>query len=195
VAVAALAVAHTVDLWLLDGEVRWLEAGSGRSIFEWLATASLGLSALAVALLAYRRRERRTTRIPLAVGLLLVFLADALSLTGRVGAAGDALIVLGLGVVFVLLWRESRTLVPDGGLVRLGLLLLALSVATRVGDPVVSALDWEHGEFPYEAKVVVKHGAELAGWILVAFGVVPPALSRRSRVRSRGAAVRAADSG
>jgi hypothetical protein len=193
-AVIALAVTHTIDLWLLDRDAAWLEAGTGNSVFEWTATMTLGLCAVAAAVLALTSPPHRRILLPLAGGLAIVFLTDATALTEKVGAGGDAAVVLILASVFVLLWLLARDLGERGGAVRAGLLLLALSVAIRVAD-IISALDWADGDVGDEAKVVLKHGSELAGWILIAFGLVPAALSRRSLTRSREAAAGAADSG
>jgi hypothetical protein len=194
-AVVALAVTHTIDLWLLDRDVRWLEAGSGRSIFELTATATLGLCAVSAGVLAVVRPEGRRILVPVAVGLVVVFLIDGLALTDTLGAVGDALLVLLLGVVFALLWRYGDALVGDGTAIRVGLVLLAISVAIRAADPVFSELDLEPGHLPYETKVVIKHAAELAGWIFIASALIPAALSRRSRVPGPREAAGAAGSG
>ena len=194
-AVLGLAVTHTIDLWLLDRDPPWLEAGNGSSVFELMATATVALCAAAAALLAWTWPERRRLLAPLAAGLALVFLVDAFALTDDFGAAGDGVLVALLAVVFVLLWSYARAAGTGGATIWVGLLLLGLSVAIRAADPVFSALGWEHGDVAYEAKVVVKHGSELAGWILVAFGLVPEAFSRISQAQDRGAAARAAGSG
>ena len=188
----ALAVAHALSLSALDRDPAWLEVGTGESIFEWAATLTLGLCATAAAVLAVVDAERRRLLAPLGVGLALVFVTDAFALTGK-SAAGDVAILLVLGLVFVLFWRLAQTLGEGGSSVRAGLALLALSVAIRAADPIVSALDWQAGDFAYEAKVVVKHAAELDGWILVAWGIVPEAVSRLSRALGRRAAVEAGD--
>jgi hypothetical protein len=194
-AVVLLAVTHTITVSVLDRNPAWLEAGTGRSVFEWTATAILGLCALAAAVLALAEAKRRLLLVPLTVGLTVVFLADAMAFTEKVDAPGDAAVALAIASVFILLWLLAPDLAAGRAVVRTGLLLLALSVAIRAADPIISELDWEQGDLGYEAKVVVKHGAELAGWILVAFGIVPEALSRRSRAQSRVAAAETADSG
>jgi hypothetical protein len=193
-AVVALAVAHSLAVYVLDRDPAWLEAGTGNSIFELTSTALLGVSALAAAVLAVMEGGRRPSLAAIAAGLAVIFVIDAAALTDKAGAAGYAALVLVLGATFVLLWLFAPALGAGEWAVRAGLLLLALSVAVRAADPLISALDWEHGDVGYEAKVVVKHASELAGWMLVALGLVPAALSR-SRERSRGAAAGAAESG
>ena len=85
-ATLALAVTHVIAVWLRDRDPLWLEAGSGRSIFELAATATLGLCAASAVFLAVARPQgRRGSAAALAAGLTIVFLVDLFALSRHGG--------------------------------------------------------------------------------------------------------------
>jgi hypothetical protein len=74
-------------------------------------------------------------------------------------------------------------------MIRLGLVLLVLSLfAGRLAEPVLSRGGWGPGEWPYELKVIAKQGAELGGWMLIAFALVSIDAAARTARPRKGAA-------
>jgi hypothetical protein len=191
VAAAALAVlaqssAHLLDLWLYDLDVERLNANENGSVFDWLSTVAILAAAVAAASLAILQ-ERRGAPALLAVILLFLFVDDLLQLHERDGGSWDALLALVLIAATALLLRLAAAAQASTRLtVLVGLGLLALSIVTgKVGEVLLSRGGWDTGDLPHEVKVVLKQGAELGGWILIAFalaalvGAASPASRRR----------------
>jgi hypothetical protein len=53
----------------------------------------------------------------------------------------------------------------------LGLLVAALLV-NIIAPPLLERGGWDVGAWPYELKVILKEGIQLAGWVLIAFGLI-----------------------
>jgi hypothetical protein len=71
------------------------------------------------------------------------------------------------------LWRLARESPPGPRRsLELGALFLVAAVALELASPVLFALGYGFGSVPYELEVVAEEGAELAGWILIASGLL-----------------------
>ena len=176
-----LAAAQVVNVWLLDNDVSAFDAGSGDSVFERLGTVAIAVAAGAAAFVALRRRS------PLAhalLALLLTFLLvdDLLGVHEDLTGGAKLFFLVTLGGIFALLWIHPRAFPDVARVVRAGLVLLAFSfVFAEVAERAVDRFDWEQRDPGYELKVVLKDGAALAGWILIATGLSASALSLRKR--------------
>jgi hypothetical protein len=84
---------------------------------------------------------------------------------------GTASLIVPVTVTFLLLWWLSGSEPARARFIlRAGLCLLVFSfVVHAVGPSMVSALGG--GSWAYQLKGVLKHSAELGGWMLVATGV------------------------
>lgn len=185
VVVIAQIGAQLVDFGIYHLRVGWLNSNRHASVFGAASLAAQGSVAVAAAIRSGAPPRRVTWGlIAILVGILLVV---------RLSVPYSAPLLIGpVAVVFVLLWRSTRE-EPERvrRMIRTGLWLLLVSFAVHaVGPAVVSALtDGGTGSWPYQLKGLMKHSAELAGWMLVATGVIAIACSTPVRtavpIRSR----------
>lgn len=172
VIVIAQTASQSIDFGLFDLRLRALDSNHHRSIF---GAASLLAHAAAVAAIAARSAwgSRREGWLLLAalVGVLLIV---------RITSGYDALLLLPLvACVFLLFWRLTIRDPPQPRAIVWGaLLLLACSFGLHPVVPTVDALGPAANSWDFQIKAMLKHGAELAGWMLLATGVA--AGSRRS---------------
>jgi hypothetical protein len=166
VVVVGQILTQAIDFGLFQLRIGVLNSNNHASIFGVASMAAQALAALAA---AGRSRESRwpTGWIVLAAltGLLLVI---------RAGFSFHAVLLLGpVAMLFVLVWYlTSNDPRPARALVRAGLAALAFSYFVHVFGPhVVAALGYAGNTWPYQVKGMLKHSAELAGWLLVAIGV------------------------
>lgn len=175
----AAGTAHAVNAWALDREIGLLDAGMGHSGLERIGTLAIAVSTAAVALLALRWRS--TACAVLASLLAFVLLDDTLGLHEHV-PGWRALYVPVLAPIFLLLWRFEPGNTTIARPIRAGLMLLALSVVGgAVAERIVAHEQWGHADIGYEAKILIKDGSELAGWMLVATGLAAAALPEARR--------------
>ena len=188
--VAAQTVAQAVDFWAYDLRIASLDSNTDASMFHWVAGAALLAIAASFALLARRRGRQRRILLALAAIFALLFVDNRTDLHHRV-AHGTALLLPLLAVGFVLLLEVSRIAPPQACLLlRAGVASLALSLVIHLlGPPLLHAIGWSQGDWPYQIKVAFKQGTELGGWLLVAFGALafvvaqPTTGTRSSTVR------------
>lgn len=172
--VALFAATQAIDFGVFNLRIRWLNADHHASVF---AVASL-LAQAATAAVAIARghyavdRRRAWFALGGLVGVLVVVRGLA--------TFNAALLAAPLACVFaslcVLTWSDhtSRQVVW-AGLVLLAVSLLLHKVGLDADSSTASDYTW-----PYQLVGIVKHGAELAGWMLVATGVaagVPATMS------------------
>jgi hypothetical protein len=160
--------AQLVDFALLDHRARWLDMDTHASVFGAVSLFALASAGIAAALLAISERPR--TRASVLLPALLAILL-ALRLIHPVNVIFLALPFA--AATFSALWQY------DGGpsstarrVIRTGCVVLLGSYVVRaVGGVLVSALDYSRHTGPYEAKLLVSHSSELAGWVIVATGL------------------------
>ena len=159
-------VTQAIDFGLFQLRIGLLNSNSHTSIF---GAASLAAQALAALAAMGRSRASRWS-----AGWIVVAALTGLLLVVRAGFAFDALLLLGpVALLFVLLWYlTSHDPGPARTVVRVGLAALVFSyVVHAFGPHVVAALGYAGNTWPYQVKGMLKHSAELAGWLLVAIGV------------------------
>jgi hypothetical protein len=135
--------------------------------------------ACAAALRAFRSEHR---------GRWLVLAAIAAALVAvRAAVSGSAVTVAApVAVVFILVWSLTSS-DPERArtIVRVALCLLAFSfVVHLVGLKIVNSLGYHGDSWPYQVKSLLKHGSELAGWILLATGISASARAGLRRPRA-----------
>jgi hypothetical protein len=187
VAVLAQAAAQTINFGF-GLHVQALDSDVHASIFGIASLFAQGAAALAAGI--------RSTRSPRRNAWLLLSTLLLALLMVRIAVPYDTtLLTAPLAVVFVLVWWLSSDAPPRVRLLIAGALgLLALSfVVHAVGLKVLSALGYGASGWPYEIKGIVKHTGELAGWLLLATGLLA-GQSRDRREADRDAKAMAAPS-
>jgi hypothetical protein len=166
-----LAVAATttqlIDFGVYQQRLKLLDMMTHRSIFGIVSLAVLAGAACACALLALVERDRRK-RLALLGAILAALLALRLAQPPHV-------LLLALpasAAALALLWTAA----PPGPARRVlqeGCVVLVLAfVIHGVGEKIVADLGYGAETWAYQIKAVVKHSGELAGWALVAGGLV-----------------------
>jgi hypothetical protein len=132
------------------------------------------------------RRERRKPRLLLAAGLVYIAVDNALGLHQRLAADLDPRALasfeegavplvantLLLGVVAVLLLLELRWARPAAAMIAAGTALLATALAARFCGGALAALNGLPAGEPRAAGEAAMHACGLAGWMLVAAGLL-----------------------
>jgi uncharacterized membrane protein YfbV (UPF0208 family) len=180
-AVIAQAAAQSIDFGVYSLRVTALDSNVHGSIFGVISIVAQGASAVAMVVRARTASQPR-------VWALLAAVVGALTVVRIVTSYNAAVLIVPVAVVFVLVWQlTADDPVEARMVVRAGLLLLVFSfVVHAVGPKLVTALGYSVNSWPYEIKSMLKHGSEMAGWMLLAVGLVAPVrLSARAReVRS-----------
>jgi hypothetical protein len=172
-ALVAVLVTHLVDFGADNLRVGLFNANTDAS-WSHLLTAAVLVAASGLGLVAFRRTaEERTTWLLTTVVLAFLAIDEISPLHTKVDAMSWGKLVYApvLIVLCVCLWRLSQRR-TDGVLVRAGVLTLIVSFAIHVlGPHIVHALGWSSAGWAYQTKVALKAGSEVAGWLLVLFGL------------------------
>jgi hypothetical protein len=165
-AVLCLILTQAIDFGFFQLRIGLLDSDSHASLF---GVASLAAQALAALAAAGRSRARHWSTGWMALAALTTLLLGV-----RLGVSFRAALLLGpVAVLFVLVWYlTSSDPTPARTVVRGGLAALAFSyVVHAFGPHIVAALGYAGDTWPYQVKGMLKHSAELAGWLLVAVGI------------------------
>lgn len=186
-AVAAQSLSQWIDFRVFDLRLRTLDSDHHASVF---GAASIGAQAAAAAAIWLRAWKARS-RAGLIVAALLAVLSVLRALM-RYEPVFErynvAITALPLGVAFavlcVLTFRDPRA---PRVVVWAGLGLLACSFVLHAVGPAADAAEPTERlthTWSYQATGMIKHGAELAGWLLLATGIAAGHLaSREARLR------------
>ena len=166
VAVAlAASVTQLLDLAVLDA--RWLDMNTHASVFGAISLLALAWAVVVAVLLAASATNRGRAAVALPV-LLAVLLA--LRLVHPVNVIFFALPCA--AATFVLLWGKYDVDDSDARrLIRAGCVVLVGSYLVHAGGVLLSASGYGRHTWPSEARLLVSHSGELAGWVLVATGL------------------------
>jgi hypothetical protein len=169
--VIAQTASQSIDFGVFGLGLRFLDSNHHRSIF---GAASLLAQAAAVAAIA-----ARSAWAPRRAGWLLLAALVGVLLILRIINAYDVPPLLPLVAVIVLLfWRlTSDDPTRPRAIIWGALLLLGLSFGLHAVVPRVDSLGSAGNSWAFQIKSMLKHSAELAGWMLLATGVA--AASRR----------------
>ena len=197
---AALVFAQTasqlIDFHFFDLRLRVLDSGHHRSVFGVISILAEAAAAVAIGMRAVSRRNLGGILAAVLVGVLIV--PRALESDVRAFQHYDVpILVVPLTIVFVAVWaltvgdeRRLRFIVwLSLGLLGCSFALHAIGPqAAAIGSPHVADYTWA-----YQLTGMLKHGAELAGWMLLATGMIAgisrPIRGRPTyRRRHRGAA-------
>lgn len=178
-AVVAQAVTQVIDFTVYDLRIGALNSDVHASIFGIMSLAAEFVMAVAAGFRGFHSEQRVRWFILAAIAGSLVAVRAALPGSAAAFAAPCV-------VVFALVWSlTSADRTRARSMVRVSLYLLTFSFAVHiVGLKIVHELGFGGNTWPYEIKCLLKHSAELAGWILLAAGVLGGMLPARTRALS-----------
>jgi hypothetical protein len=172
VMVALLAASQALDFGVFNLRLRWLNTDNHFSVF---GVASLLAQVAAAAACAARGRTERHRWAWLTLGVLLVGLALSRTLTSY----NASVLAAPLGCAFALLcWLTWRDPGASKGVVWAGLILLVISLLLHEVGVDADASKASDYTWSYQALAILKHGAELGGWLLVGTGLTAGIKSR-----------------
>jgi hypothetical protein len=184
-AVFAQTASQLIDFHFFDLRIRLLDSGHHKSVFGAASILAEAVAAGVIGLRGASARRRRWLLVAVPVGVLVI--PRALMRYEAVFARYDVpILVAPFTVVFVVLCALT---VRDARLVRFmvwgSLGLLACSFALHAVGPQADA-DGTATTYAitrtwaYQATGMLKHGAELAGWMLLATAVAAGTLASRA---------------
>ncbi len=180
VLVVLQAVSQAIDFKVWNLQVRAFNSDKRDSVFglvSLLAQAAVAAACGVRGGLAQRYRwsarlgsgDPTHRRAWLGLGALLIALVLVRGLT----AFNEKILAVPLACVFVLIcgltWRDSRR---PRGVVWAGLVLMALSLLLHKFGLAADASTASDYSWAYQITSMVKHGAELAGWMLLTTGII-----------------------
>ncbi|MDQ1483603.1 MAG: hypothetical protein QOF35_1679 [Actinomycetota bacterium] len=180
VIVAAGTAAQLIDFEFFDLRIAALNSAADGGVFGVVGDLSLSAAALAAWLVLVRTRDQKATTILLPPLLTFLAVDKAMQLHDHIPhwlALYLPLLAVTFAVLASVAWRLPA---PESQLVWTGLVLLAVSFVLHLfGDQLLRAFDASVTGWAYQVKAVVKHGAEVAGWLLVALGLAAGTEARR----------------
>ena len=178
VIVVSVIAAQFVNYGFLGERVRTLDPGTDRGVFGFVDDVALAAAAAAAWALAARVRPVRPVAVVLAVLLTFLTVDDVVRLHDHI-PHWLAFYLPVLAAVFVCLAVLARA-DPGAGravadpVIGAGLLLLLCSFLLHVfGRRLLLDLGFsDSAGLAYQVKAAVKHGTEVAGWFLIALGLL-----------------------
>jgi hypothetical protein len=169
------AVTQLLDFRVFNLQVRAINADKHDSIFG--VASLLAQAGVAVASVWRARAGGRHRR----AWLVLAALVASLVLVRVLVSYNTSMLAVPLACLFALLcWLTWRDALAARTVVWAGLILMLLSLSLHeIGPDADSSLASDF-TWSYQITGVVKHGCELAGWILVATGIAAAVRARRA---------------
>jgi len=194
IVVVAGVAAELIDYGFFGLRIRALDPRSDGGVFGAVGDIALAAAAVAAWMLAARVRSARWLAAVLA-GLLTFLAADQITdlhdhISHWLAFYLPVLAATFAGLVAVARGRSGRLRVPGrrrmgrldtDQLIGTGLLLLAFSFLAHVsGERFLLEIRAANPTgWAYQIKAVVKHGTEVAGWLLIALGLLRLARTRQ----------------
>jgi hypothetical protein len=169
-------------------DVPALDSSTDGGVFGVIGDLALASAALAAWVVLARARVRHTATV--ALPLLLTFLAldKVLRLHDEISNWPQYYVPVLLATFAAVMLVGSRFSAPCRRLMVVALALLSVSFFIHVtGESVLDKLGLAGDGWARELKAVVKHGAEVAGWLMVTLALLT-ASARRPVAQSNGEA-------
>lgn len=167
------AASQVIDFSVFNLRIRALNADKHESVF-WIASL-LAQIALAAASAWRGGRAERHRRAWFALAALLTCLAFVRGLTAFNATVLALPLVCVFGLLCWLTWRDPGF---ARAVVWIGLMLVVISLLLhKVGLAADSSTASDY-TWAYQITGILKHGAELAGWMLLATGLIAGASDR-----------------
>jgi hypothetical protein len=192
-AVLVQSLLHAINAVFFGADVAVLDANEEGTPATWASSVAVFAAALGAGLLALLQPTARLLLAVLAAVLAFLSLDDVAAFHERLNRFGEAWTVYAiplLALTFVLLWLVAGLVSrADRRLVHAGLAFLAFAVVMETLQRLW--LDaYEEGTWVWELDTGVEEAAELAGWGLIATGLlaavcslVPASSGRGSRTQ------------
>lgn len=193
--VTVQSAAHIVGVRMLDDRFFNLNADVEGNTIAWAGAAATFAAAFAAFVLALVPALVDRRLLVLVAILAFFSLDDAIGLHERLAERGaDAFglsdeaqrivwppVYLPILALTVLLLLDAARRIPAEAAraLRLGIVLLVAAVAAELGAAFLGVvLDVERGSWPDVLEVVVEEGAEIGGWLLIAFALAAAVTAR-----------------
>jgi hypothetical protein len=171
--VFAQAAAQLVDYGLFELKLDVINSNGDGGLFGIVGTLALFLAAAATWAALPRLPDARRSLTMLAPLLTFLAIDKALRVHDDIPHWLALYVPLLAAAVLLLLRFGHQTSRDARRVIVAALVLLVLAfIVHQFGDSALARLDASTSGWLYETKGVIKHGAELAGWLLVALGVV-----------------------
>lgn len=193
VVVAAGSAAQLIDYAFFGQRIRALDSASDGGVFGAIGNFAVAAAAVSAWVLAVRVRSARW--VAALAGLLTFLAVDQVTglhehISHWLAFYLPVLLASFMGLAAVARGPSGRLrLGVDRGighpvtdrLIGVGLALLAFSFLLHVfGQRLLLELGVNSESLAYQIKVVAKHGSEVAGWLLIAFGILRIGLPRHT---------------
>jgi len=179
------AAAQALDYGALDLRIRALNSDSHASVFGIASLLAQGVVAVAGARRAYRRERGTAGWLALAALLgALVFVRALVTYRAAVVAVPLACVLV---LICALTWRDPRA---ARAVVWAALALMGVSLALHEVGLAADASTASDYSWAYQITAIVKHGCELAGWVLAATGIAAGGVGRLRAEQAEAAAGR-----
>ena len=184
-AFVAVVVTHLIDFGADDLRIPLFNADSDAS-WSHLLTAAVLVTASVLMVITTARAKTQRALLAAATAIFVFLTFDEISsLHVRIDSTswGKLVYTPVLVALSVVLLRIAGRF--DGAVaIRAGLVTLFVSFGIHIFGPhIVNALGWGSQSWEYQTKVALKEGTEIAGWVLVMYGLVPG--SRRLRAEGK----------
>lgn len=164
--VALLAIGQAIDFGVFNLRLHWLDADYHSSVS---GIASLLALAAAAAASTWRGRTAEGLRRGwLTLGVLLAGLILLRTLTAYSSSVVAAPLACVFGLLCWLTWRDPGA---SRAVVWAALILLAASLLLHEVGADADAVYASNYSWGYQILGIIKHGSELAGWMLMATGI------------------------
>lgn len=162
------AICQLLDFGVFHLALRILDSNHHKSVFGAVSVLAQAGAAAAIILRAVRPSRLRGARVLLGV------LVAILALVRTFAAYDTEMLLVPVAAVFALLcwlaWRDPRT-IRITVLASLALLVCSFALHT-VGPAADAGAGHADGSWTFQLTAMLKHGAELAGWMLLATGML-----------------------
>jgi hypothetical protein len=173
-------ITHLVDFGVFDLRIEAIDSNYEWSYSHVLATLAFGAGAIACTWGTVHREARRVPRMIASALFAFLCIDGATRLHEHIPAwpafYAPLLLVLAASVGAVARGTDRASVVYAGLA-----LLFGSFVIHVVGHAMAQALGWPPSSWAYQAKVALKEGTELAGWVILVPAVVELARERPLR--------------
>ena len=165
-ALAAEVTTHLVNFGAYDLRIHVLDSSYEWSWSHLAATGAFAAGAVIGAIGARRVARKRRAWLALAALFAVLFLDNVTRFHTHIGVWPLIYAPLFGGLLVAVLAVSRDTELAGTTVAAIALLVVSLGIHV-FGHQLVSDLGWGADSWPYQVKVALKEGTELAGWVLL----------------------------